>query len=141
MGFPGEFGNAQQFTGGKWRGLLQLALSVFRDLGQRDGVLDVARLVCVLRDARFQASIAQGFDRGCASGTGGLVSAHRHALAAQHSTCRSFVTISSGSCSFRAVMVLLHGQDHSSRWIRSMGLGQLHAGGGRYMRLKTGASI
>src|SRR5690606_6889124 len=38
------------------------------------------------------------------------------------STCRSFVTISSGLCRLFAIVVLLHGQNHTSRWTRSMGV-------------------
>src|SRR5690606_18494201 len=38
------------------------------------------------------------------------------------STCRSFVTISSGLCRLLAIVVLLHGQNHTSRWTRSMGV-------------------
>src|SRR5690606_1594383 len=41
------------------------------------------------------------------------------------STCRSFVTISSGLCRLSAIVVLLHGQNHTSRWTRSMGVDQL----------------
>src|SRR5690606_16782421 len=40
------------------------------------------------------------------------------------STCRSFVTISSGLCRLFAIVVLLHGQNHTSRWTRSMGVDQ-----------------
>src|SRR5690606_5329596 len=40
------------------------------------------------------------------------------------STCRSFVTISSGLCRFFAIVILLHGQNHTSRWTRSMGVDQ-----------------
>src|SRR5690606_24031834 len=38
------------------------------------------------------------------------------------STCRSFVTISSGLCRLFAIVLLLHGQNHTSRWTRSMGV-------------------
>ncbi|WP_252929561.1 hypothetical protein, partial [Aliihoeflea sp. 40Bstr573] len=38
------------------------------------------------------------------------------------STCRSFVTISSGLCRLLLIVVLLHGQNHNSRWTRSVGL-------------------
>src|SRR5690606_35514904 len=38
------------------------------------------------------------------------------------STCRRFVTISSGLCRLFAIVVLLHGQNHTSRWTRSMGV-------------------
>src|SRR5690606_11593509 len=38
------------------------------------------------------------------------------------STCRSFVTISSGLCRLFAIVVLFHGQNHTSRWTRSMGV-------------------
>src|SRR5690606_157046 len=41
------------------------------------------------------------------------------------STCRSFVTISSGLCRLLAIVVLLQGQNHTSRWTRSMGVDQL----------------
>src|SRR5690606_10708180 len=37
------------------------------------------------------------------------------------STCRSFVTISSGLCRLLAIVVLLHGQNHTSRWTRPWG--------------------
>src|SRR5690606_641156 len=37
------------------------------------------------------------------------------------STCRSFVTISSGLCRLVAIVVLLHGQNHTSRWTRPWG--------------------
>ncbi|WP_252925075.1 hypothetical protein, partial [Aliihoeflea sp. 40Bstr573] len=40
------------------------------------------------------------------------------------STCRSFVTISSGLCRLLLIVVLLHGQNHNSRWTRSVGLDQ-----------------
>src|SRR5690625_450268 len=43
------------------------------------------------------------------------------------STCRSFVTISSGLCRLFAIVVLLHGQNHTSRWTRSMGVDHCHA--------------
>src|SRR5690606_17926388 len=33
-----------------------------------------------------------------------------------------FVTISSGLCRLLAIVVLLHGQNHTSRWTRSMGV-------------------
>src|SRR5690554_691848 len=44
------------------------------------------------------------------------------------STCRSFVTISSGLCRLFAIVVLLHGQNHTSRWTRSMGVDHLWVG-------------
>src|SRR5690606_6153729 len=46
------------------------------------------------------------------------------------STCRSFVTISSGLCRLFAIVVLLHGQNHTSRWTRSMGVDHYPKPGG-----------
>src|SRR5690606_1800544 len=42
------------------------------------------------------------------------------------STCRSFVTISSGLCRLLAIVVLLQGQNHTSRWTRAMGVDQIY---------------
>jgi len=36
------------------------------------------------------------------------------------------VTISSGLCRLFAIVVLLHGQNHTSRWTRSMGVDHPH---------------
>ncbi|MFD2260665.1 hypothetical protein, partial [Chelativorans composti] len=36
------------------------------------------------------------------------------------------VTISSGLCRLLAIVVLLHGQNHTSRWTRSMGVDHSH---------------
>src|SRR5690606_27551495 len=51
------------------------------------------------------------------------------------STCRSFVTISSGLCRLFAIVVLLHGQNHTSRWTRSMGVDHLGIATGHCVRI------
>src|SRR5690606_29605853 len=60
------------------------------------------------------------------------------------STCRSFVPISSGLCRLFAIVVLRHGQIHTSRWTRSMAVDhpeapeQARAGSDRQSQCRSG---